>query len=392
MGQIAHQQKLAKFLAKQRHLTITANSSTRNKQDQNDLGDKEKSNSFENPLDMKESDSINVGENRKKTHIQSQLQIQFVDKTENQSELISNMECIKVMEAELEISIVSENYSDSYNYISDSEEVSLLDSQIKIESDNEDESIAFWTQDSAIIEKIAYQQTVGGLWVPHLVLREEQGNTLWIPVLNQLMMWISPQRYCARCGHVEIHEDALVKDESYLGLNPPPKIALCKECQKEIEANLQEDCKSKILEQIEQFIIKTPLKNRNNTDEFSISSIDASSDISQITFINEPIISPSQCLMCNMVEKCFGTYTIIFRLGEIQSFSSEKKATPDPLSYYASGWIALIPQDKIWMELQLRGSQAMVLLMPEKCQRSKMDGFLGIIKVWREKGIIPLKF
>ena len=26
----------------------------------------------------------------------------------------------------------------------------------------------------------------------------------------------------------------------------------------------------------------------------------------------------------------------------IQSFSSEKKATPDPLSYYASGWIALI--------------------------------------------------
>ena len=157
---------------------------------------------------MKESDSINVGENRKKTHIQSQLQIQFVDKTENQSELISNMECIKVMERSVERSIVSENYSDSYNYISDSEEVLLLDSQIKIESDNENESIAFWTQDSAIIEKIAYQQTVGGLWVPHLVLREEQGNTLWIPVLNQLMMWISPQRYCARCGHVEIHEDA----------------------------------------------------------------------------------------------------------------------------------------------------------------------------------------
>ena len=53
-----------------------------------------------------------------------------------------------------------------------------------------------------IIERISYQQMMGGIWVPHFVVRAENNEKFWIPIFGQFTFQISAVRRCARCHRI----------------------------------------------------------------------------------------------------------------------------------------------------------------------------------------------
>jgi len=64
------------------------------------------------------------------------------------------------------------------------------------------DSISMGDQDSGIIVGMEYKIFLGGLKVPHLLVKHPNASSTWIPIIDHVILQISGRIFCVECGKV----------------------------------------------------------------------------------------------------------------------------------------------------------------------------------------------
>jgi hypothetical protein len=240
---------------------------------------------------------------------------------------------------------------------------------------------------SGLITKIAYQITVGGLWVPHFVIREEGIKEFWVPIIDYLGFSVSKEKYCLRCGKIWseticITDEPINKSEKVEHLPINENISNSIESENKVKEFIQplplkpicQNCHHDLMNERKELILACPeifdAENENSTSPMMQNSTEHTGGVKNENKDTED----TSCCLCTHSERCLADHVILIALFENSSQIQRN-----------SSIITVTTPEQIGLVQRTWDSTRLVLIWPEYSIFTKKNAIDAVIQLFLNK-------